>query len=282
MTEAKITTQNYDAQFGQAVAAVVTAQTKSGTNGFHGDVFDYRRTDATQARNPYNQFAPDPVTGRLLPAAKYNQFGGSIGGPIVRNRAFFFADYQGTRQILGSSAIVTVPTAVTRNSCLSGNGCDLSDYLTADGARGQVYNPRDITATGPAPFANNFIPAADVSPQALALLALIPLPNAPGVSNNYSGSGSGSLHNDSVDVRIDDQLSERTHAFGRYSYFGNGTSSSTIFGKGGGTGFSSPTNSFGGSAAGRSQSAVLGMDIALNPRLLTDFRLGYLALPRQN
>ena len=277
VTEAKITTQNYDAQFGQAVAAVVTAQTKSGTNSFHGDLFDYRRTDATQARNPYNQFAPDPVTGRLLPPAKYNQFGASVGGPIVKNKAFFFADYQGTRQILGSSAIVTVPTALARSSCLSGNGCDLSDYLTANGpARGQIYNPRVITGTGPAPFVNDFIPTQYLSPQALALLALIPAPNAPGTTNNYSGSGSGSLHNDSVDVKIDDQLSERTHAFGRYSYFGNGTSSSTIFGKGGGQGFSSPTNSFGGTASGRSQSAVFGMDIALSPKLLTDFRLGYL------
>ena len=161
VTEAKITTQNYDAQFGQAVAAVVTAQTKSGTNSFHGDLFDYRQTDATQARNPYNQFAPDPVTGRLLPPAKYNQFGASVGGPIIKNKAFFFADYQGTRQILGSSAIVTVPTALTRSSCLSGNGCDLSDYLAANGpARGQIYNPRVITAAGPAPFVNDFIPCA--------------------------------------------------------------------------------------------------------------------------
>jgi len=277
VTEAKITTQNYDAQFGQAVAAVVTAQTKSGTNGFHGDLFDYRRTDATQARNPFNQFAPDPVTGRLLPPAKYNQFGASIGGPIRKNKAFFFADYQGTRQILGSSAIVTVPAALARSSCLSGNGCDLSDYLAANGPeKGQIYNPRVITGTGPAPFANDFIPSQFLSPQALALLALIPAPNAPGTTSNYSGSGSGSLHNDSVDVKIDDQLSERTHAFGRYSYFGNGTSSSTIFGKGGGQGFSSPTNSFGGTASGRSQSAVFGMDIALSPKLLTDFRLGYL------
>src|SRR6266576_1121420 len=275
VTEAKITTQNYDAQFGQAVAAVVTAQTKSGTNGFHGDVFDYRRTDATQARNPYTQFAPDPVTGRLLPSAKYNQFGGSIGGPIRKNRAFFFADYQGTRQILGSSWRVTVPTALARSSCLSGNGCDLSDYLVDRGPQqGQIYNPRVITGTGPAPFVNNFIPAQDVSPQALALLALIPEPNGSGTSNNYSGSGSGKLHNDSVDVRIDDQLSDRTHACGRYSYFGNGTSSSTILGKGGGPGFSWATHSFGGTASGRSQSAVLGMDIALSPNLLTDFRLG--------
>jgi hypothetical protein len=277
VTEAKITTQNYDAQFGQAVAAVVTAQTKSGTNSFHGDVFEYRRTDATFARNPFTQVSKDPVTGLLIPAAKYNQFGGSLGGPILKNKAFFFVDYQGTRQILGSSARQTVPTALTHSSCLSGNGCDLSDYLTARGPQiGQIYNPRNITATGPAPFANNFIPAADVSPQALALLALIPLPNGAGTTNNYSGSGNGKQHNDSVDARIDDQLSERTHAFGRYSYFGNGISSNTIFGKAGGTGFASPTNSFGGTAAGRSQSAVLGMDIALSPKLLTDFRLGYL------
>jgi hypothetical protein len=276
VTEAKITTQNYDAQFGQAVAAVVTAQTKSGTNGFHGDVFEYRRTDDTSASNPFNQVKKDPVTGRLIPSAKYNQFGGSLGGRIIKDKAFFFADYQGTRQILGSSAIQTVPTALAHNSCLSGNGCDLSDYLAARGPQGQIYDPRNITGTGPTPFANDFIPAAEVSPQALALLALIPLPNAPGITNNYSGSGNGTLHNDAFDVRIDDQVSGRTHAFGRYSYFGNGVSSSTIFGKAGGTGFSSPTNSFGGSAAGRSQSAVLGMDIALSPKLLTDFRLGYL------
>jgi hypothetical protein len=277
VTEAKITTQNYDAQFGQAVAAVVTAQTKSGTNSFHGDVFEYRRTDDTSASNPFNQVSKDPVTGRLIPSAKYNQFGGSLGGRIIKDKAFFFVDYQGTRQILGSSAIQTVPTALAHNSCLSGNGCDLSDYLTARGPQqGQIYNPRVITGGAPAPFANDFIPAADVSPQALKLLALIPLPNAPGITNNYSGSGNGTLHNDAVDVRIDDQVSNRTHAFGRYSYFGNGVSSSTIFGKAGGTGFSSPTNSFGGSAAGKSQSAVLGMDIALSPKLLTDFRLGYL------
>jgi len=279
VTEAKITTQNYDAQFGQAVAAVVTAQTKSGTNSFHGDVFDYRRTDDTEASNPFTQVVKDPITGRIIPSAKYNQFGGSIGGPIRKNKAFFFADYQGTRQILGSSAIATVPTALARNSCLSGNGCDLSDYLVASGAQKQIYNPRILTPTGPAPFVNNFIPAADVSPQALKLLALIPLPNtgtAGQTSNNYSGSGNGKQHNDSVDVRIDDQFSDRTHILGRYSFFGNGISSSTIFGKGGGQGFSSPTNSFGGSAAGRSQSAVAGMDIALSPKLLTDFRLGYL------
>src|SRR5450755_3077795 len=204
--EAKISTAAYDAQFGQAVTGVVTAQTKSGTNSFHGDLFDYRRTDATLARNPYTQIVANPVTGRIVPAAKYNQFGASFGGPIVKDKAFFFIDYQGTRQILGSTALVTVPTLAARTSCLAAGtaGCDLSDYLKAGGANAQIYNPH----AGNAPFANNFIPAANLSPQALALLALLPAPNTgtPGqTTNNFSGSGNGTSRNDEIDVRIDDQ-----------------------------------------------------------------------------
>ena len=141
--EAKISTAAYDAQFGQAVAGVVTAQTKSGTNNFHGDLFDYRRTDDTEASNPFSQVSKNPITGRLIPSAKYNQFGGSVGGPIVKNKAFFFVDYQGTRQILGASYVETVPTLKVRNSCLAANttGCDLSDYI-ANGTPKQAYNPR--------------------------------------------------------------------------------------------------------------------------------------------
>jgi outer membrane receptor protein involved in Fe transport len=278
VTEAKIATQNYDAEFGQAVAAVVTSQTKSGTNGFHGDAFDYRRSDAQQARNPFNQNTPDALTHRLLPPALYNQFGGSVGGPIKKDKAFFFGDYQGVRQKIGTSARQTVPTALIHNSCLSGNGCDLSEYLAARGALpGQIYNPRVINpVTGPAPFANNFIPQQSLSPQALALLKLIPLPNASGIANNYTAGGTGVVNQNQYDVKVDVQVSERTHAFGRYSYFNNVNSAGTIFGAAGGTGFSSPTNSFGGSANGRNQSAVAGADVALRPDLLTDFRLGYL------
>jgi Carboxypeptidase regulatory-like domain len=277
VSEAKIATAAYDAQFGQAVAAVVTVQTKSGTNHFHGSAFDFRRTDDTEASNPFSQTVKNPITGRLIPSAKYNQFGASFGGPIVKDKAFFFIDYQGTRQILGSTALVTVPTLKTRTSCLAAGstGCDLSDYLS-EGANGKIYNPR---AAG-APFANNFIPISLVSPQALNLLALLPAPNtgaAGQTNNNFSGSGNGTLFNDEVDFRIDDQLSQRSHLFGRYSYFNNGTSSTTVFGpQAGGQGFSSPTNSFGGSAKGRNQNAVIGADIAINPKLLTDIRLDYL------
>ena len=281
--EAKILVQSYDAEFGQSVAAVVNAQIKSGTNNFHGDVFDYRRSGAQLARNPYNQYAPYSATSnRLTPPALYNQFGGSVGGPILKNKLFFFGDYQGVRQRNGASAQETVPTALAHNSCLSGNGCDFSEFLAGRGAQqGQIYNPRVIDpVAGPAPFVNNFIPNQYLSPQALYLLNLIPLPNAPGTqdgtANNYNAGGTGVTNQNQFDVRVDYELRESMHTFGRYSYFGNANSANVIFGPAGGSGFSSITNNFGGSAAGRNQSAVAGMDIVLNPKLLTDFRLGYL------
>ncbi len=277
VTEAKITTQNYDAEFGQAVSAVVTAQTKSGTNSFHGDAFDYRRSDAQQATNPFNQVTPDSVTHRLIPAALYSQFGGAVGGPIVKQKAFFFGDYQGVRQRQGGSQLVTVPTNTMRNSCFSGNGCDLSEYLNPTTGRGpalgQIYNPRVINSrTGPAAFPNNFIAPQYLSPQALNLLKLIPGPNLSGIANNYAAGGTGVVNQNQFDARVDGYLRGGIHAFGRYSYFGNVISSPTIFGAAGGTGFTG----YGGTAHGRDQSAVGGADIALNPRLLTDFRAGYL------
>jgi hypothetical protein len=279
VTEAKIATQAYDAEFGNSVAAVVNAQIKSGTNSIHGDVFDYRTSGANLARNPYTQSAPYSATSnRLIPPSLSSQFGGSVGGPILKNKAFYFGDYQGVRQRLGASAQETVPTARARNSCLSGNGCDLSEYIAARGGLpGQIYNPRivDPTTGAAAPFVNNFIPNQYLSPQALYLLKLIPLPNAPGTqngtSNNYNGGGNGYVNQNQFDVRVDYQVRPSTHAFGRYSYFDNSNGAGTVFGAAGGQGFG-----YGGSATGRNQSAVAGADIALGPKLLTDFRLGYL------
>src|SRR5213078_2202881 len=88
VTEAKITSQNYDAEFGQAIAGVVASQTKSGSNALHGSIFGARRSDATQARDPFSQspLKANPVTGRTVPPSLYGQYGGSVGGPIVKNR----------------------------------------------------------------------------------------------------------------------------------------------------------------------------------------------------
>ena len=95
--ETKITSQNYDAEFGQATAGVVSVQTKSGANTLRGSGFEFFQNESLQARNPFTQARPDPTTGKFIPDSKKNQFGGSVGGPIVQNKWFFFGDYQGTR-----------------------------------------------------------------------------------------------------------------------------------------------------------------------------------------
>ncbi|HEY4051731.1 MAG TPA: carboxypeptidase-like regulatory domain-containing protein, partial [Acidobacteriaceae bacterium] len=118
VSESKIATQNFDAEFGKAVSAVVTAQTHSGSNSFHGSAFDYRKSNFNLARDPYTQFAPNATTGRFIPPGLYSQFGGSIGGPFKKDKMFGFGDYQGQRQKLGSSASMTVPSAHLVSTCL--------------------------------------------------------------------------------------------------------------------------------------------------------------------
>src|ERR1700719_398809 len=126
VTEAKVALQNYDAEFGKAVSSVVTAQTKSGSNQFHGSGFLFRRSDAQLARNPFTQYKRDALTGRFISPSRWVQFGGTIGGPIIKDKLFFFGDYQGTRQTNGASYSLTLPTALVHQSCVGpgdGAGC---------------------------------------------------------------------------------------------------------------------------------------------------------------
>jgi len=125
VSEMQTTTSNYPAEFGGAVGGFVTVQTKSGGNHFHGDAFDYRRSGEFAARDPFTQYPGIP-----FPAQLYNQFGGSLGGPIGKDKTFFFLDYQGTRQRVGQTLQQNVPTALVRSTCLSGGTCDLSEYAS--------------------------------------------------------------------------------------------------------------------------------------------------------
>ena len=255
--EAKITSQNYDAEFGQATAGVVSVQTKGGTNTMHGSGFWFNRNDSTQARNPFTQFQKDPQTGRFIPETSHNQFGGSFGGPIQRNQWFFFGDYQGTRDKQGGSALLTVPTEAAR-------GGDLSAYGV------NIYDP----GTGQQ-FSGNVIPGNRLSQQALNILNLIPKPNATGRDNgirdNYVANGTEQFHENSFDVRIDGRLSPKINTFGRYSrgkFFRDGP---TAFGDGGGK----EMVSLGGVSDVTNQSLAYGVDYVFAPDLLGDFRFGF-------
>ncbi len=277
-SEMKVTSQNYDAEFGKAVAGLVTAQTKSGSNDFHGSAFEYRRSDAQQARDPFSEFARDPLTGRYLAPNLHNQFGGSVGGPILKDKLFFFGDYQGLREKTGSATLTTVPTALARSSCTSGGDCNLSEYL--QGGQGQIFDPttNQTALTGRTPFAGNIIPAARLSAPAVNFFKLLPAPNVAGagIVNNYSASGSGIFDTNQADGRVDYQLSQKLHLFGRYTYFGSNLSGAPFFGAAGGAGFGS--GGFAGTDKARDQSVAAGADYVVSPRWLTDIRFGYLRL----
>jgi hypothetical protein len=258
IAETKITSQNYDAEFGQATAGVVSVQTKSGKNEFFGSVFEFYQDDTFQARNPFTQ-----PTKESLPDTKRNQFGFTIGGPIARNQAFFFGDYQGTRSTVGGSRLLSVPTAAAREGDLSAYGIN-------------IYDPESSAdPASRAQFSGNRIPSGRISDQARALLGLIPMPNLPGVQNgtrdNFQVSGTETFDGDQFNARVDHRLDDNTNIFGRYSlgnYFLDGP---TAFGAGGGQ----ELVTLGGQSDVRNQSLALGVDRALSSTLLTDFRFGW-------
>ncbi len=152
VTETKIATQNYDAEFGKALGGIMSAQTKSGSNSFHGSGYFYDLDPVSPATNPFTG-SPSPNN--------WKQFGAAVGGPIIKNKLFFFGNYEGTRRTSGVTLSISVPTNLVRSTCLTAGSpnCDLSEYLTANlgGGAGQVYNPWQADGSRTA-YVNNSIP----------------------------------------------------------------------------------------------------------------------------
>ena len=255
VSESQVDTENFPAEFGGAIGGFVSAQTRSGQNALHGDAFLFRRSAAQQARDPFTQVQPNAVTGKFLPDALYNQFGGSIGGPVIKDKVFFFADYQGTRQKIGTSLQQNVPTATVRNTCLNPASptCDLTQY-------------------GGAVISNSL-----VTPQGRTLLSSLPAPNAgtaSAITNNYDGSGNGNNNGDQADIRLDDQVTGTLHTFARYDWSRFRLLGEPVFGAAGGEGFGLGNTT--GTDTVQNQSEATGFDYALSSSLLTDFRFGFL------
>ncbi|HEY3625795.1 MAG TPA: TonB-dependent receptor [Terracidiphilus sp.] len=285
VTETKITTQNFDAEMGKAVSAVVTAQTKSGTNKFHGAVYDFRTSNANLARDPFSQ------PKGSVPGGLKNRFGGTINGPVLKDKLFFMFNYEGQRQKSGTSATSTLPTNLLMETAL-GNvvgpsgipGADFSEYATQLGASGIIY---DNSGATPVAFPGNVIPRAYLqraaSQPALNLFKMLETytkgiglgsgGKLNGLDSNYSGSGIGSLNSDQWTERVDYTLNERMHLFERFSRFTDTLTGKTLFGPAGGLGFG--LGGYAGTSKGANDSLASGMDIALNSSLLTDFRLAY-------
>ncbi len=267
--EAKITSQNYDAEFGQAIAGVVSVSTRSGGNDLHGAAFLFRQNDELQARNPLFNFQRNPVTNKFIPDTLRNQFGGAIGGPVIKNRLFFFGDYGGLRSKIGGTKLLTVPTDAARQGDLSAYGINIYDPATTRLDANGNLSGRDQ-------FPGNRIPANRLSPQAINILRLIPQPNvanAPenGTLNNFIASGSEGFDKDSFDVRIDGRINDKLNMFGRYSFADFTINGPTAFGEAGGP----ELVSLGGLSKVRNQSVAYGLDYTWNDALVTDFRFGF-------
>ena len=198
----------------------------------------------------------------MLPETKKDQFGASMGGPIQKNKWFFFGDYQGSRNTVGGSQLLTVPTAAARAGDLSAYGVNIYDPLTGDPSQRQQ-------------FPGNIIPANRLSPQAQAILKLLPLPNAPGTDNgtrnNYIAQGSEAFDADQFNTRIDGRLSDRLNMFGRYSFAKYALTGPTAFGQGGGH----ELVSLGGNSKVKNHSVATGFDYTLNPTTILDLRFGF-------
>jgi Carboxypeptidase regulatory-like domain/TonB dependent receptor len=241
--EFEMLTSTYDASFGRNPGAQVNVILNSGSNDFHGSLFEFHRNAALDARN---FFAPAEE-----PKPKYirNQFGGALGGPIKRNRTFFFADYEGTRSREGITRITNVPTAAER----AGN--------FSQSIFGVPTNP----FTG-LPFDNGVIPDFFINPVGRAIAALYPLPNRNVPFQNFVSSPILRDDNDSFDVRVDHNLNDKADLTFRYS-FGD----RNLFEPFTGLSFSLIPG-FGDTVKRRSQNGMIALNLVLTPNLVNESR----------
>ncbi|HEX5483080.1 MAG TPA: carboxypeptidase regulatory-like domain-containing protein [Terriglobia bacterium] len=223
--EFNVITNNAPAQYGQFQGGIISTTIKSGTNQYHGDAFEFVRNDVFNANSWANNW--NLINGKATPRApqRWNEFGGVFGGPIKKDKLFFFADYQGERfDNPPATGFISVLTAAER-------GGDFSDKLNppaGSGVKGvQIYNPCSsfsAPCTVPAAgnrqlFPNNVIPASMIDPAIGNLFAsgLYPAPVNGNLQNNALNSSASHTNSDQGDIKIDYTASEKDHIFGRYS-----------------------------------------------------------------
>ena len=212
--EFNLITNNAPAEFGNFEGGIINATIKSGTNQFHGDVWEYFRNDVLNAKD-----WSDKIVYPNLPKAKlrWNMFGGTVGGPIIKNRLFFFGDYQWQRfDYPSSSSPNTVFTAAERNGDFSALGVQLYNPCVSFT---QPCTPSSAAATTRQPFPNNQIPTAMLSPVAAALFAssLYPQPVNTGLQNNAVNTSNSKLNVDQGDVKIDFKATQKDNIFYRFT-----------------------------------------------------------------
>ncbi|MDQ1473255.1 MAG: hypothetical protein QOJ99_4735, partial [Bryobacterales bacterium] len=245
------------AEQGIAGGAAITVITKSGTNNIHGSAFEYHNDSAMAARN-FFYLSPNRPKNIL------NQFGATVGGPVVKNKLFYFTSYEGMAQRQSTSIITTVPTAAQRDGDFTG----LSP----------LYDPNTGTLDGKnrTAFLDNRVPRSRMDPAALRMQALVPLPNLPGNSRNYFATGNVPFDRHSGDAKVNWNINDRSSIFGKYSIMDATVLGQAVLGAGGGTGLVPG----GGSGTGHTRVQVggVGYTRTLSPTLVVDGNVGFARL----
>lgn len=272
--EFKVESNNLSAEYGRFSGGVINVTTKSGTNELHGTAFEFLRNSALDA-NDYI----DKSKGVGIPPLKMNQYGGALGGPVVlprlyhgRDKTFFFADYQGTSRIQGTTFLATVPTVAERTG-------DFSQLYNASGKPITLYNPFSTRPdpNNPGHYIRDAFQANQVTPLdpvAKNLMNYYPLPNTQGATytnaNNYINNAPLTVGQDQGSVRIDENVSDRYHFFGRFGWLLTNLTQPNTFGN---------VASGGSGAVGTTKfhnwSFALDNTITINPTLLMTVDYGY-------
>jgi hypothetical protein len=266
-----VVSNSFDAEQGMAGGAAMNVTIKSGTNAFHGAGWEFMTNSVLKARNYFYCLYSCTGDPNRAPKNVQNQFGGMFGGPIKKNKLFFFADWERTTRRLAASALRTVPTDALRGGNFNGTGTTVFDPNTG--------NP---DGTGRTAFPNNTIPLNRIDPAAAYMSGLIPEPNQAGVfPNNYLAVGSYAFTRDNIDSKITYMPTDKLQIFGRYSISPTLVFDPPSLGAAGGdaTNGGQP-----GRAPGLIQSTGIGATYTLSPHVLFDGVFGYtrLRLAAQN
>jgi hypothetical protein len=206
--EFRVMTSNYSAEYGASAGAVTVVQTKSGTNQPHGSAYEFLRNNKLDANPFFNNLA-----GLPLPAFRRNEFGGTAGGAICKDKTFFFVDYQGIRLTQPLTITETIPTLVQQKMLQTGDFRALGTT---------IYDPAATTTSGGSTirqaFAGNIIPASRLDPATVKIASLLPAPTSPGTTRNFTFNPANRQQTDQFDGRIDQSIGRSERLFGKYSF----------------------------------------------------------------
>ena len=261
--EFRVEQNSMKAEFGRGGASI-NIVLKSGTDQFHGGAYEYLRNSALDADNFFDSPLPGQTTP-FKPPLQRNQFGLFLGGPIKKDRTFFFADYEGTRINVGETYLSTVPTSAERSGDFSETGATIYDPYTTDPTTGARH------PINPNPATPSVIPSNRIDPVGQKIVDVLPLPNLPGLVNNYLSNPKNVTDGNQFDSRIDHRISTQDQLFAHGSLQNVDFLKSAPLGDAGGC-----CQGFGSNINGREQSYAVGWTHSFGANLLNDARVAFI------